>query len=106
MDFWPSFMRSTYCSKETSLPSDLDVSNRRSLARRTRLLASSMMPSLMALPKFFQNFSYLVSSTSVSSPSGFSPSSSASFPSSASLRSMSKALRTSFFLMVFKLVCC
>ena len=66
-----------------------------------------MMPNLMALPKDFQNFSYFSFATTLASSSSFSLSSSSeSLPSSASLRIISNAFLTSFFLIVFKEVCC
>mmetsp|Transcript_20015 Transcript_20015/g.48453 ORF Transcript_20015/g.48453 Transcript_20015/m.48453 type:complete len:331 (+) Transcript_20015:780-1772(+) len=131
MCFWPSFIRFTYRASDTVSPSLVWVDSKRSsFASFLRFLVSSMIPSLMVLPKASLNsLKRLIapspsssSSSSSSSPSSFFsslPSASAFSASSSSLLSsssasmarssasdiffiMSSAFDTSFFLITLR----
>eukprot|EP00001_Collodictyon_triciliatum_P165816 29243_5 len=108
MYFWSSFILETYSSRPTR-PSDDEVLKRRSLARRWRLLLSSMTPSLRLIPKFSMKVLYFwmgstpssagLSSSAYSESSSWDPVPSFSFRARCSFLAMitiSMALRISF----------
>ena len=124
---WSSFMREMYSSREVSFSGSFVEWNLRSFASLFLLLASSITPNLMFLPKFAQNLAYLSSfspssssfsatwsasssdsstSSSSSSPYPYSSSSSSSSLSSARARIISIAFLTSFLLMTFIIFIC